>query len=40
MERRPGSEGGFPVLPENALPCVWMTAGLLAYRLCDRSYEC
>jgi glycine cleavage system H protein len=40
MERRPGSEGGFPVLPENALPCVWMTAGLLAYRLCDRAYEC
>jgi glycine cleavage system H protein len=21
-------------------PCVWMSAGLLAYRLCDRQYEC
>lgn len=40
MERRPGPKGGFTVLPEHALPCVWMTAGLLSYRLCDRSYEC
>jgi glycine cleavage system H protein len=22
------------------LPCVWMSAGLLAYKLCDREYEC
>ena len=22
------------------LPCIWMTAGVLAYRLCDRSYDC
>ena len=21
-------------------PCVWMSAGILAYRLCDRNYEC
>jgi glycine cleavage system H protein len=28
------------VLPDDALPCVWMTAGLLTYRLCDRGYEC
>ena len=21
-------------------PCVWMTAGLVAYKLCDRSYDC
>ena len=24
--------------PDN--PCVWMSAGLLAYRLCDRQYDC
>ena len=24
--------------PDN--PCVWMSAGLLAYRLCDRDYDC
>lgn len=22
------------------LPCVWMLSGLLAYRLCDREYDC
>lgn len=21
-------------------PCVWMTAGLVSYKLCDRAYEC
>lgn len=21
-------------------PCVWMSAGLISYRLCDRGYEC
>jgi glycine cleavage system H protein len=28
------------VLPDGGLPCVWMTAGLLAWRLCDREYDC
>jgi glycine cleavage system H protein len=23
-----------------ARPCVWMSAGLISYRLCDRDYEC
>ena len=23
-----------------ALPCVWMSAGVINYRLCDREYEC
>lgn len=27
-------------LPDGALPCIWMSAGLVAYKLCDRSYEC
>jgi glycine cleavage system H lipoate-binding protein len=22
------------------LPCVWVTAGVLSYRLCDREYDC
>ena len=25
---------------EPDLPCVWMSAGVLSYRLCDREYEC
>ena len=23
-----------------ALPCIWMTAGVVAYRLCDRNFDC
>jgi hypothetical protein len=40
MEPKRGNEGEIPVLPESSLPCVWMIAGLLTYRLCDRGYEC
>lgn len=29
-----------PLLPIDALPCVWMTAGLVAYHLCDRGFNC
>lgn len=25
---------------DEMLPCVWMLAGILSYRLCDREYEC
>ena len=28
------------VLPLDALPCVWMSAGLIAYKLCDQDFEC
>jgi glycine cleavage system H protein len=27
-------------LPPDAKPCIWMTAGLVAYKLCDRDYDC
>lgn len=27
-------------LPRGARPCVWMSAGLVAYRLCDRDFDC
>ncbi len=40
MERGSGSKDKFPVLPAGSLPCVWMLAGVLTYRLCDRSYAC
>jgi hypothetical protein len=26
--------------PAGVLPCVWMSAGLVAYKLCDRGFEC
>ena len=40
MERRSDEEGTFRVLPSGARPCLWMLAGLLSYRLCDREYDC
>jgi len=29
-----------PVIPDSARPCIWMSAGLLTYRLCDRDFDC
>jgi len=28
------------LLPGGVKPCVWMSAGLLAYKLCDRDFDC
>lgn len=36
-------ERGAAVLTQtvrNELPCIWVLAGVLSYRLCDRNYEC
>jgi len=35
-----GGRGGRSMIPRRELPCVWMSAGVLAYRLCDRDLEC
>ena len=29
-----------PIVPENAQPCIWMSAGLMTYKLCDRDFDC
>ena len=29
-----------PIIPRGEIPCVWMTAGVLNFRLCDRNLEC
>ncbi len=29
-----------PIVPPNELRCVWMTAGMLSYQLCERKFEC
>lgn len=29
-----------PVVPADAQPCLWVSAGLLTYRLCDRDFDC
>lgn len=36
----PTSDGGRHVIPPDELKCVWMTAGILSYQLCDRELDC
>lgn len=38
----PASTAPAPPPPPSARvePCVWMSAGLVAYKLCDRGFEC
>jgi glycine cleavage system H protein len=40
MDRLPLRPNSARPPPDNALSCVWMTAGLVAYKLCDREYDC
>ena len=30
----------YPVVPPDEQKCVWMTAGILSYQLCDRQFDC
>jgi len=34
------SQGKYPIVPPNEIRCVWMTAGVVSYQLCDRRLEC
>jgi len=36
--RNPGE--GFPVVPKDEAKCVWMMAGIVLYKLCERNYQC
>ena len=29
-----------PLIPQEERKCIWMTTGLISYKLCDRSYHC
>jgi len=29
-----------PTISGNAQPCLWMSAGLVSYKLCDRDFDC
>ncbi len=31
---------GFSLMPEGDVPCVWMDAGIVAYKICDRNLDC
>jgi glycine cleavage system H protein len=30
----------YPIIPEGENHCVWMDAGLVSYKLCDKEFEC
>ena len=34
------SQKQYPIVPPGELRCVWMTAGVLSYQLCERQLEC
>lgn len=34
------STSKYPLIPPNEQKCVWMTAGILSYQLCDREFDC
>lgn len=40
MKRGTDPSRGESSLPSDAQPCVWMTAGLVAWKLCDRGFDC
>lgn len=39
MEPLSDHKGSHPVVPEDAR-CVWMSAGVLSYQVCDRGFDC
>lgn len=32
--------GGHPIIPKKELKCIWMTAGLISYKLCKYDLQC
>ena len=35
-----GAKSSTRLIPDGELKCIWMTAGLVAYKLCDQGYNC
>lgn len=34
------SHKNYPIVPPSELRCVWMTAGVLSYQLCEKKFDC
>jgi len=32
--------GDYKLIPDNGMKCVWMTAGIISYKLCSRNFFC
>lgn len=30
----------YQIIPQNSSKCVWMEAGIVSYKICDRNFEC
>ncbi len=40
MQPKLKDNGRFSVIPEGEKQCVWMEAGVVAYKICDRDFQC
>ena len=40
QESQQGVVHGFSVIPSGELSCIWVLAGVLSYKLCERDYQC
>jgi signal transduction histidine kinase len=40
MAPRKAKSTHYPLIPEEERKCVWMSTGLISYKLCDRNYQC
>jgi len=38
--KKNNSSPGFSVIPKEDSPCIWMDAGLVNFKLCDREFKC
>ena len=39
MDDSPKKEG-YPLIPDQSVKCIWMTAGLISYKLCKYDLQC
>lgn len=35
-----GGRAPYPIIPEEERQCLWMTTGVVSYKLCDRNFDC
>lgn len=40
MNAKQNENKTFQMVPQNSNKCVWMEAGIISYKICDRNFEC
>ena len=40
MNAKRNEHKAFQIVPQNSNKCVWMEAGIVSYKICDRNFEC